>query len=74
MIAQEASHICRGSDGSGAVMRMNGATQDELWTAVQRGDSSSFGSVWATARVVPTEVRTLRIVAVPRRATVKKGH
>ncbi|MEW5298360.1 MAG: hypothetical protein WDW36_001492 [Sanguina aurantia] len=52
---KEASHICRGSDGSGAVMRMNGATQDELWAAVQRGDCPSFSAVWATARVVPTE-------------------
>lgn len=55
--SQEASHICRGSDGSGAVMRMNGATQDELWSAVQRGDCSGFSSVWANSRVVPTEVR-----------------
>jgi hypothetical protein len=28
---QEASYICKGSEGSGAVMRMSSSAQDALW-------------------------------------------
>lgn len=54
---QEAGYCCRGSDGSGAVMRLPGAAQDDLWSAVNKGDGQAVQTVLNQLKVQPTQVR-----------------
>lgn len=53
---QEACLICKGSEGSGAVMRMTGAAQDQLWAAIERGDGPSVTAALSALRIQPTQV------------------
>lgn len=53
---QEAGYCCRGSDGCGAVMRLPGQAQDELWAAVNRGDGAAARHIMAQLRLNPTPV------------------
>ena len=54
--SQEAGYCCRGSDGCGAVMRLPGAAQDELWSAVNRGAGQAVETVLTKLRMQPTQV------------------
>ncbi|GLI67702.1 hypothetical protein VaNZ11_011970 [Volvox africanus] len=51
---KEACYICRGTDGSGAVMRMGSTAQEELWSAVQAGNVASYQSALEGLKMVPT--------------------
>ncbi|GLC38514.1 hypothetical protein PLESTB_001733600 [Pleodorina starrii] len=50
---KEACYICRGTEGSGAVMRMGSAAQDDLWSAVQAGDVASYRAALECLKMAP---------------------
>jgi hypothetical protein len=54
--SQEAGYCCRGSEGSGAVMRLPGQAQDELWAAVNKGDGAAARRITTPLRLNPTAV------------------
>lgn len=52
---KEAAYICRGSEGSSAVMQMSSASQEELWTAVQAADFQAYRRVLSGVRLTPAQ-------------------
>lgn len=49
--------MCKGSEGSAAVMRMSSAAQDELWQAVARGEGAAVRRALDALRIAPVQVR-----------------
>lgn len=70
---QEAGYCCRGSDGSGAVMRLPGAAQDDLWSAVNRGDGAAVQAVMGQLRMQPTQVSAAPTASASSVATPSPG-
>lgn len=48
--------MLRGTEGSGAVMRLGAAAQEALWGAVAAGDVAGFRAALEAVRAVPTAV------------------
>ncbi|KAF8072664.1 Snip1 [Scenedesmus sp. PABB004] len=69
---KEAGYCCRGSDGAGAVMRLPGAAQDELWGALNRGDGAGVRQVLAQLRLVPSVRPGSAVPCVPVRVFVRQ--
>jgi hypothetical protein len=53
---QEACYICKGSEGSAAVMRMASAQQDGLWQSIESADAGAYKQHVANLKVVPSKV------------------
>ncbi len=53
---QEACHVLRGTEGSGAVMRLGAAAGEALWGTVAAGDVAGFRAALEAVRAVPTAV------------------
>ena len=70
---QESCFICKGVEGSNAVMRMNGAAQDEVWLSIEKCDYAAYRScLSSTVRVVPTE-RQGNAANIPVRIYVRRS-
>eukprot|EP00877_Chromochloris_zofingiensis_P014944 jgi/Chrzof1/9703/Cz04g12220.t1 len=51
---KEACFICKGSEGSSAVLRLASSVKDELWHSCERADSSTFQQGMNSLKVSPT--------------------
>eukprot|EP00878_Enallax_costatus_P028930 GHUV01031296.1.p1 GENE.GHUV01031296.1~~GHUV01031296.1.p1 ORF type:complete len:520 (+),score=168.61 GHUV01031296.1:310-1869(+) len=71
-LSQEAGYCCRGSDGCGAVMRLPGSAQDELWSAVNRGAGQAVQTVLTQLRMQPTQKPGGGPCSVPVRVYIRK--
>eukprot|EP00878_Enallax_costatus_P016410 GHUV01017213.1.p1 GENE.GHUV01017213.1~~GHUV01017213.1.p1 ORF type:complete len:311 (+),score=108.01 GHUV01017213.1:605-1537(+) len=69
---KEAGYCCRGSDGCGAVMRLPGSAQDELWSAVNRGAGQAVQTVLTQLRMQPTQKPGGGPCSVPVRVYIRK--
>ncbi|WIA28691.1 hypothetical protein OEZ86_011227 [Tetradesmus obliquus] len=68
---KEAGYCCRGSEGCGAVMRLPGQAQDELWAAVNRGDGAAARRITAPLRLTATARQPASVATVPVRLFIR---